>query len=140
MEEAALDHGADRLPFSFFWRLLVVPISLLFLGTTFGPIPLAEQIRHTKYMVHGKIFTDAWIEKDRKSQRPYTHWKLQVLDSASQEKLEGEVTFREAGGEMDGVGYHVAGSAHFLKGEDVLVILKDSDEPSFKDLVGLASG
>ena len=153
MEEAALDHGKDRLPFhrlfsrsfsrlfSWLWKIFPALLLAFFsLGTTFGPIPLAEQIRHAKYLVHGRITTNSWVEKDRASQRPYTLWKMQVLDSASTDKLEGEIVFRVPGGEIDGIGYHVAGSAGFRNGETVLVILRDGDEPNIKELVGLASG
>lgn len=137
--DEALDHGLDRLPF-IFSALLGALFSFSAFATTFGPINVTEQIRQSQYFVHGKVTSAPWVEMERKVQRPYTHWRVQVLEQAVGASVGGEIIVREAGGELGGLGYHVAGSAKFREGEEVFVTVKDTEESNVKDIVGLASG
>jgi hypothetical protein len=136
MEEASLDHGLDRLRFFLLLFFSATPA----LATTFGPISVKGQVQSAAYVVHGRIVSSSWVEKDRQTQRPYTYWKLQVIEQLKGPSLGEEITITQPGGEIEGLGYHVAGTAAFSPGEEVFVDLKDTYEPRTKEVVGLASG
>jgi hypothetical protein len=142
MEEASLDQGFDRLPF--FFALFCVLTAIFSLpiaeATTFGPINVTEQIRRSQYFIHGRIVGASWVEMERRLQRPFTHWRLQVLAQPAGNTVGPEITIREPGGEIGGFGYHVAGSAKFSEGEEVFVTVRDTEENNVKELVGLTSG
>jgi hypothetical protein len=145
MEEASLDHGLDRLPFlsglrlpSLIFLAFLFPFSVF--ATTFGPITVAFQVKSANYVVHGRIVGASWVAAERESGRPYTYWKLAIIDQPKGPPLGSEVTIREPGGEIGGLGYHVAGTAQFREGEEVFVSLKDTSEPDAKEVVGLVSG
>lgn len=137
MEEASLDQGFDRLPFFLFLALVWASVAE---ATTFGPINVTEQIRKSQYFLHGRIRGAGWVEMERRLQRPFTHWRLQVLDQPVGSPVGNEVTIRQPGGEIGDLGYHVAGSAKFTDGEEVFVNVRDTDEANVKEVVGLASG
>jgi hypothetical protein len=138
MEEASLDHGLDRLPIFFLLFLLIAPFSAY--ATTFGPISVSNQVQNAQYVVRGRIVGSSWVMEDRASRRPYTHWKLQVIEQPKGTQLGSEIVIRQPGGELGGLGYHVAGSAQFRGGEEVFVNLKDTDEAGIKEVIALASG
>ncbi len=138
MEEASLDHGIDRLPF-FIFSLLLLFMPEAF-ATSFGPINVVNQAQNAQYVVRGKIQGSSWVMEERQTRRPYTHWKLQILEQSKGENIGPEVMIRQPGGELGEYGYHVAGSAQFKEGEEVFVNLQDTDEPNIKEVVGLASG
>jgi hypothetical protein len=145
MEEASLDHGLDRLPFfngphPVFFLLISFFLCPFASATTFGPITVAYQVKSANYVVHGRIVGASWVAAERESGRPYTYWKLAVIDQPKGPSLGSEVTIREPGGEIGGLGYHVAGTAQFRGGEEVFVSLKDTSEPGAKEVVGLVSG
>ncbi len=136
MEEATLDHGLDRLPF--FLLLFLFPLTTF--ATTFGPIPLNSQIDAAQYIVHGRIVGNSWVMENRENRRPYTHWKLQVIKQPKGEELGKEVVIRQPGGEIGEMGYHVAGTATFMGGEEVFVNLRDTEDPNTKEVLGMTSG
>lgn len=135
MEEMARDHGIDRLLIFF---ILFFP--QLSFATTFGPIDVSHQIRDSQYFLHGKIIEGPWAEMERDLGRPYTHWRLQITEQFTGTSLGTEVIIRQPGGEINGMGYAVAGSAKFSGGEDVFVNVRDTHDPKVKEVVGLASG
>lgn len=154
MEEATLDHGLDRLPFLFplsrikrfqlsFFFLLFFSISLFpsfGFATTFGPISLSDQVISAQYILHGRIVGNSWVVENRENRRPYTHWKLQVIVQPKGETLGKEVVLRQPGGELGEMGYHVAGTASFVAGEEVFVNVRDTEDPQVKEVLGMASG
>lgn len=133
------------MPRAFFFPLLALSLTLPLVtpiahATSFGPIPLVRQIEAASYVVHGRVASAAWVMEDRATRRPHTHWKLKVIEVPKGEALPEEITIRQPGGELGGIGYHVAGTATFREGEEVFVNLQDTDEPAIKDVTGLTSG
>jgi hypothetical protein len=121
--------------------MLLLLFPLLAFATTFGPISVVEQAQHSGYVVHGRVLGAPWMMMDPRVKRPYTYWKLAVLEQPiGLQALSGELNIREPGGEVGDMGYHVAGAASFTADEEVFVTLRDSDDPSTKEIVGLASG
>lgn len=138
MEEAILDHGFDRLRFFLFFVLFFFPS--ITKATTFGPFPLASQLRNAEFILHAKVQGSSWVEMDARINRPFTYWKVQVIDEVSSHPAGDSVDLRSPGGEINGFGYHIAGSAKFSEGEEIFVIAKSSDRNQVLDIVGLASG
>jgi hypothetical protein len=139
MEEATLDHGLDRLPFFLFLLFLsLAPVKSF--ATTFGPISLADQIEAAQYILHGRVVGNSWVAENRENRRPFTHWKVQVMEQPKGENLGKEVVIRQPGGEIGDMGYHVAGTATFRPGEEIFVNVRDTEEPNIKEVLGMASG
>ena len=129
----------------FSWRKAGFLAGLFVLGasanaTTFGPIPVYEQARGSQYYVRGQVASGPTVSMEQRLGRPYTYWTLQLSDQPLGEPLGSIVSIRQPGGEIGELGYHVAGTADFVIGEEVFVALRDTDEPGVKEVVGLASG
>jgi hypothetical protein len=99
-----------------------------------------EQAQHSTYVVHGHVRGAPWVELEPKIKRPYTYWKLEVVEQPVGKELGGTITMRSPGGEVGDLGYHVAGAASFSAEEEVFVTLRDTDEGDTREIVGLASG
>lgn len=136
MEEAALDHGLDLLPI--FIGLFLFP--LFASATSFGPISVEQQATNAEYIVRGQILGASWVEEERQSRKPYTHWKLKILEQLKGDPLGEETIIRQPGGELGGMGYHVAGSANFGPGEEVVVNIRSTEISEIKEVLALASG
>ncbi len=98
-----------------------------------------EQAKNCDYFVRGRVVGAPWVLEERNSRRPYTYWKLQVIEQSKGASLAPDVDIRQPGGEIGELGYHVAGSAKFREGEEVFVALVNTDE-SAKEVVSLAAG
>jgi hypothetical protein len=110
-------------------------------ATSFGPIPLTEQLRSAQYFVHGKILSPGSAAIEPTQKVPFTYWKFSLIDQPLGAPLPAGFDIREAGGEVGAMGYHRAGSATFHEGEEVFVALKDTDDESqVKEVIGLSSG
>jgi hypothetical protein len=131
--------------FSYFMTLLLLmPISIsLSHATTFVPIPLPNQVAESDTVVRGKIGTSYsdYGSRNDGGRGIYTFYHLQVTEA-----LKGDVApsssilIREMGGEVNGVGMQVAGSAHFDPGEDVVVFMGAKNPDGSYEMKGLASG
>jgi hypothetical protein len=110
-------------------------------ATTFGPITVYQQAQNSQYYVHGRIVGSSWVKMAPYVDRPYTYWRLQVLEQQLGDPLPSEIEIRQPGGEIGDTGYQMAGTAVFAAGEDTFIALHDTDEASgVKEVVGLASG
>jgi hypothetical protein len=124
--------------------LLLMPISIsLSHATTFVPIPLTNQVAESDTVVRGKIGTSYsdYGSRNDGGRGIYTFYHLQVSEA-----LKGDVSpsssilIREMGGEVNGVGMQVAGSAHFDPGEDVVVFMGAKNPDGSYEMKGLSSG
>lgn len=124
--------------------LLLMPISIsLSHATTFVPIPLTNQVAESDTVVRGKIGTSYsdYGSRNDGGRGIYTFYHLQV-----NEVLKGDISpsssvlIREMGGEVNGVGMQVAGSAHFDPGEDVVVFMGAKNPDGSYEVKGLSSG
>lgn len=107
-------------------------------ATSFGPFPITRQIDETQYIVRGRI-GNTWVKLDEATKRPYTYWNLNIVESYSASKLDGQVAIRQPGGEVGNMGYRIPGSAEFQEGEDVVVMLREAGDGT-KEVTGLMSG
>lgn len=124
--------------------LMALFVPALCLATTFIERPFPEVVQDSPVIVRGRVgmsYTD-WVKGEENSRRIYTFYEL-LLDEVV--KGQGQVpqglrsiVFRELGGEKDGVGMQVAGSAQFDKGEDVVLLLGNRNSDGSYDLRGLS--
>ena len=127
------------LPLILALGILLVTISAF--ATTFGPIPLVEQMIHSQYIVRGKIHGKR-VDMEPFLHKPFTYWTMQVTEELQgPQALPSEIQIRQPGGEIGDLGYHIPSSAGFVDGEESIVYLHDTREgDSVKDVIGLASG
>lgn len=109
-------------------------------ATSFGEVAVVGQIKEAPFVFRGRIGRK-WTEKEPESGKPYTYWNLAISDVMRGDYREPEVVVRQPGGEIDTIGYTVAGSANFSDGEEVVVMAGNTKEsPTVKEVIGLTSG
>jgi hypothetical protein len=123
--------------------LLLMPISIsLSHATTFVPIPLTNQLAESDTVVRGKIGTSYsdYGSRNDGGRGIYTFYHLQVTEVVKGDVPATSILIREMGGEVNGVGMQVAGSAHFDSGEDVVVFMGAKNPDGSYEMKGLSSG
>jgi hypothetical protein len=112
-------------------------------ATSFYPQPFPEAVLQAPTIVRGKVgstYSD-WNSGPENSRQIFTYYEMGVS-----EVLKGNVpnsatiTIREIGGEKDGIGMQVAGTAHFSIGEDVVVFMAEKAEDGSFPVHGLMMG
>jgi hypothetical protein len=112
-------------------------------AATFVSRPLPETTQKTPTLVRGKIgsHTADWVKTSNGGKRIYTFYELQVSEVFKGDPKAGTtIQIREIGGEKDGIGLEVSGSARFTTGEDVVLTLGGKNEDGSYDVLGLMSG
>jgi len=111
-------------------------------ATTFFERPFPDTVQEVPIIVRGIVGNSYsnWAANEDGGRRIYTFYDLQVS-----ERLKGTVEsktllMREIGGEKDGIGMQVAGSAHFDRGEDVVVMLSARNSDGSYDIRGMMMG
>jgi len=111
-------------------------------ATTFVEQPFPETVQEAPIIARGKVgmrYAD-WAQGTDGKRRIYTYTELRV-DEVLKGKVAGQnVMMRELGGEKDGVGMQIAGSAEFEKGEDVVVFLQPPNQDGTHTLQGMMMG
>ncbi len=109
-------------------------------GTSFYERPFPDSVKEAPVIVRGRVGSKKtdWVQLSDGSKRIYTFWELRIDelvkgDSSSKSSL----VMRELGGEKDGVGMQVAGTAVFSRGEDVVVFLGLQNPDGSHDLHGM---
>lgn len=113
------------------------------LATTFLPVPFSDSVKDAPLIVRGKIgiHYSEWDQDPEGSKRIYTYYEF-----IPSEPLKGSIPsqptlmIRELGGEKDGIGMHIPGTAQFEKNEDVVVFLKPKNQAGAFDVHGMIMG
>lgn len=112
-------------------------------GTSFIERPFPESVKDAPIIVRGKAGTSYsdWARNDDQSRRIYTFTEIQV-DEAIKGGFGNQrsVIVRELGGEKDGLGMQVPGTAKFQRGEDVVVFLGRRNEDGSYNVRGMSMG
>jgi hypothetical protein len=113
-------------------------------ATSFFERPFPESVKDAPVIVHGKVgptYTD-WGHEGDGSKKIFTYWELQVIEvlKGQAQGRSGAIRMREMGGEKDGLGMQVAGTAQFNPGEDVVVFLSDQNGEGSHDVWGMMMG
>lgn len=109
-------------------------------ATSFFERPFPESVKEAPVIVRGRVGAKKadWVLGSDGSKRIYTFWELRI-----DELIKGDTSsktsllMRELGGEKDGVGMQVAGTADFSRGEDVVVFLGLQNDDGSHDLRGM---
>lgn len=112
-------------------------------ATTFVEVPFPSAVKDSPVIARGKIgmsYTE-WARTSDGSKRIYTFTELQV-DELLKGKTQNprSITMRELGGEKDGVGMQVAGTAQFERGEEVVVFLSEPNSDGSHFVQGMMMG
>ena len=112
-------------------------------ASTFYPTSFPDSVHDAPVIVRGKIgihYSD-WGQDPEGIKRLYTYYEL-----IPSEIFKGQVpslpsiTIRELGGEKDGMGMQIPGTAQFEKNEDVVVFLKKRNAEGVFDVHGMMMG
>lgn len=111
-------------------------------ATSFYPQPFPDVVKHTPVIVRGTIGnkTMDWGKDQDSSKQIYTYYELEVNEVLKGSPHGKTITIREIGGEKDGVGLQVAGTAQFTKGEDVVVLANEKNSEGNYGVQGLMMG
>jgi hypothetical protein len=113
------------------------------LATSFISRPLPETTQRTPTIVRGKVGSSHadWAKTPESGKRLYTFYELQISEVFKGDPKPGStILFRQLGGEKDGIGLQIAGSAQFSPGEDVVLTLGEKNPDGSYDLRGLMTG
>jgi hypothetical protein len=122
--------------------LLILLMAPLAQATSFAPREFSAGVQDAPNILRGKVgmtYSD-WGKSSDGARRLYTFYELQI-----EEVFKGSITgrslvMRELGGQKDGIGMEVPGSAKFSRGEDVVVFLNNKNPEGSHDLRGLMMG
>ena len=133
--------GARR--FLVFCAVISTSFGHLAHATSFVERPFPESVHDAPVIARGKIgmsYADWAIGSDGRK-RIYTFWEFLPAESIKGELASSSrVMIRELGGEKDGVGLHISGTARFDRGEDVVVFLGPPNLDGTQDVHGMMMG
>ncbi len=131
-------------------RTLILLTSLMFFApqaecTTFLTRPFSTSVNDAPVIVRGsianQIYSDWVLLPEDGTKRLYTFFELkisEVLKGAA--PASGNLFFRQMGGEKNGMGMMIPGSAEFKRGEEVVVFLNPRNPDGSFDLLSLMMG
>lgn len=130
-----------RIPIFIFAALIFLRSTAL-LGTTFINQPFPDSVQDAPFIVRGRVGEKRidWSKGQDGPKRIYTFYELRIEEVFKGDMPSSTLTMREMGGEKDGVGMQVAGSARFETGEDVVVFLSPKNPEGSHDIMGLMMG
>lgn len=112
-------------------------------ATSFYERPFPDAVKDAPIVLRAKVGMSYghWVLGNDGSKRLFTYIEMQV-DEVLKGSVKGStVIVRELGGEKDGVGMQVPGTAQFKRGEDVVVFANDErDKDGAYDLRGMMMG
>jgi hypothetical protein len=108
-------------------------------ATSFAPREFTETVADAPYIVRGRVGSayTHWAVGSDGVKRIYTYTELAVGEVLRGEISTRTIQVREMGGEKDGVGMDVPGSARFDTGEEVVLFLLPANSDSSYDVKGL---
>jgi len=129
--------------------LAVLTVSLMALSlahaTSFAEVPFPTEVQDAPIIVRGSIlFFYAASTTEKGSRRIYTYTELNVSEVIKGQlprgSVQSSVMMRELGGEKDGMGLQVYGTAKFARGEDVVVFLGPLNPDGSHEVRGMMMG
>jgi hypothetical protein len=108
-------------------------------ATTFIEQPFPNLVQDAENIVRGKTGSSHadYAQSEDGAKRIYTFYELRVQEIFKGSVSGSTVLMRELGGEKDGRGMQVPGSAHFQSDEDVVVFLGPRNGDGSHDLRGM---
>lgn len=111
-------------------------------ATTFYQRPFPTTVGEAPAIVRGKIGMSYpnWVTDAEGNRRIYTFTELEVIEVLKGDVPGKRVMLRALGGEKDGVGLHVPGTAEFSRGEEVVVMVGPANADDSRDVRGMMMG
>ena len=122
-----------------FFFIIVLLLPLKSIATTFGPFPLVGQVENSPFVVRGFAINER-VALDRRTEKPFTYWDFTVIEQMRGNPVGTPVVIRQPGGEVGEIGYRVSGSATLKKNEEVVLMLRGTQEANTYDVVGYSAG
>jgi hypothetical protein len=126
--------------------MLILPAALAGVSsaqaTTFIPRPFPAHVQDAPLIVRGKVGTvySDWVATSDGGKRIYTFTEIQLTEVLKGKVAGSSIQARELGGEKDGLGMQVPGTAQFDRGEDVVVLLGERNGDGSHDMQGMMMG
>jgi hypothetical protein len=125
-------------------RLFLLFWALAAQATTFMERPFPDAVRDAPIVVRGRVgasYTN-WVVGPDGGKRIFTFTELTVDEVFKGPSAAGKrsLVMRELGGEKDGMGMQVAGTAQFERGEDVVVFLNEPAPDGAYEVRGMMMG
>ena len=109
-------------------------------ATTVISLSIEKMAKESDVIVRG-VVTQKKSEWNKARTRIYTLTTLQVGERLKGgQKIVDQLTIRQLGGEIDGIGQMVVGNARFSMGEEVLVFLEKHPTDDVYVVLGMAQG
>lgn len=113
-------------------------------GTSFFEAPFPDAVKDAPVIVRGTAGPGEadWGHERDGAKRIFTYYDLKVAEvfKGLAEPSGSILRMREMGGEKDGIGMQVSGTASFAPGEDVVVFLGDKNGEGSYDVWGMMMG
>ena len=126
----------------FRFTVMAALFSSLAHATMFMSVPLPDLVKGAPVIVRGIIGASHpdWVLDPNGGKRIFTFYAFQVEEALKGDIQGGSIQIRELGGEKEGVGMRISGTAEFSPGEDVVVMLGPKNRDGSYDVRGLSSG
>lgn len=126
MHEKSVWGTLESMRFRFLILSLALSIPSAF-STSFYERPFPETLKNSSIMARGRIgkSTVDWSTLSDGSKHIFTFTELEVTEVLKGNLKPGLIRMREMGGDKDGVGMVISGTAEFTKGEEVVVFLAE---------------
>lgn len=128
-----------------FYKLGLIFFSLspyLAQSTSFYPVAFPTRVDDAPNVIRGTVIksqADWSISKDGKK-RIYTFTDMQVEEVLKGNISERTIVVKELGGEKDGIGLEIPGTAKFAPGEDIVLFLSARDTDQAYEVRGMSTG
>lgn len=111
-------------------------------ATSFIPRPFPSTVKEASAIVRGTVRDKKvdWSEGEDGTRRIYTFYPIEIKEVFKGDGIGSTLQMRQMGGEKDGVGLQVAGTAQFSPGEDAVVMLGPVNRDGSRDVWGLMMG
>lgn len=128
-----------------FYPLVVSLFSLtsnLAQSTSFYPVALPNRVDDAPIVIHGTVIRSQpeWSMGRDGKKRIYTFTEVQVDDVLKGNLNDKVITVKELGGEKDGIGLEIPGTAKFSPGEDIVLFLNSKDPDQAFEVRGMSTG
>lgn len=111
-------------------------------SATFQPMSPEEFFSHVPIVVRAvaKKSEPKWGSDEKSSRKIYTYTEFEIIETLKGQIPSQKITVRELGGERDGVGLQVPGSAEFTPDQEFIVSLAPSAEEGVYRVFAMSQG
>lgn len=111
-------------------------------ATSFYPQLFSVAVQAAPVIVRGTVGLKhpEWGDDTTGTKQIYTYYELQVKEPIKGNVPDQTLSMREMGGEKEGIGLQIPGTANFSTGEDVVVLLRERNTDGSFNVDGMMMG